>query len=229
MKPQLSRALHVVLISLFPTYLSLVLAIAGSAVLDDFRTGPGIDRKSQAATMAPSKPHIPGPEAQQLYLNGQESLAKVAKLQDYGKTRKEVLEKAIEYFEQAVTKDPNYAAAYLALAQSYASLQVFGGARAKDTCPKVKAAAAKAIEIDEQLAEAHDVLAQAKFGFDWDWSGAEAEFRRARELNPKIGGFPFSSYAGLLAAVGRFDESLDETKRVSELNPNAGRSHFDLG
>jgi len=95
--------------------------------------------------------------------------------------------------------------------------------------PKVEAAAWKAIEMDEKLAEAHEILARAKFSYDWDWAGAEKEFRRARELNPSVRGFPFDSHAGLLAATGRFDESVAEIKRIHGLDPNPGHSHFDLG
>jgi tetratricopeptide (TPR) repeat protein len=91
-----------------------------------------------------------------------------------------------------------------ALAESYLSLQLFGGAKGTEMFPKVEAAASKAIEMDEQLAEAHEILARAKFSYDWDWTEAQKEFRRARELNPSVRGFPFDSYAGLLAATGRF-------------------------
>ena len=83
--------------------------------------------------------------------------------------------------------------------------------------------------MDEKLAEAHEILARAKFSYDWDWAGAEKEFRRARELNPSVRGFPFDSHAGLLAATGRFDESVAEIKRIHGLDPNPGHSHFDLG
>jgi tetratricopeptide (TPR) repeat protein len=183
----------------------------------------------EAGAMVPNKPHTPDPEAQQLYLKGREFVANAAKLQDYGKTRRETLEKAIEYFEQAVSKDPNYAAPYVSLAESYLSLQFFSGAKGTETFPKVEAAASKAIEMDEKLAEAHEILARAKFSHDWDWAGAEKKFRRARELNPSVRGFPFDSYAGLLAATGRFDESVAEIKRINELDPNPSRSHFDLG
>lgn len=98
----------------------------------------------------------------------------------------------------------------------------------KDTIPKAKAAAARAIEIDDSLAEAHNSLAFVKLNYDWDFSGSEAEFRRALELNP---GYADAHhwYAHCLIAVGRREESLAESKRALELDPVSPIMSVHLG
>jgi Tfp pilus assembly protein PilF len=94
------------------------------------------------------------------------------------------LKKSIDYFQQAIERDPSYALAYAGMADAYSAL---GGGWVylppNDSFPKAKAAAVKALELDDTLAEAHVALAYAEF-FDWDWQSAEGEFKRAIELNP---------------------------------------------
>lgn len=229
MKTYLSGASYVPLIGLLSGQLLAISASAASPVRNDFRLGQQTDKQSQEADTRPSsKPYTPDPEAQELYLKGRELLGNAARLQD-SESSKQTLEKAVEYFGQAVAKDPNYATAYIALAESYLFLQGFGGAAGKDVIPKVKSALVRALAIDEKQAEAHQLLAQAMFWFDWDWSGAEREFRRARELNPNIRGSFFANYAALLAASGRFDDALAEVKRINDLDPDPGRANFGLG
>lgn len=229
MKTYLSRASYVPLIGLLSGHLLAISAHASSPVQNDFTVGQQTGKQSQEPDTRPSiKPSTPDPEAQQLYLKGREFFGNAAALRD-SKSRKETLENAIEYFGQAVAKDPNYATAYIALAESYLFLQGFGGAAGKDVIPKVKSALKRALAIDEKQAEAHQLLAQAMFWFDWDWSGAEREFRRARELSPNIRGSFFANYAALLAASGRFDDALAEVKRINDLDPDPGRANFGLG
>ena len=93
------------------------------------------------------------------------------------------MNKGIEYFQQAIAKDPNYAMAYAGLADSYISLGS-GFVVPKEAFPKAKEAALRALEIDDTLAEAHASLGFIKANYDWDWSGGEREFQRAIELNP---------------------------------------------
>jgi tetratricopeptide (TPR) repeat protein len=93
--------------------------------------------------------------------------------------------KGIRYFEQAIAEDPGYALAYSGLADSYALDLDYRGAPVREGMERAKAEARKAIELDETLAEAHTSLGWVTFIYDWDWSGADREFRRAIELNPR--------------------------------------------
>ena len=92
--------------------------------------------------------------------------------------------KSIEYFNEAIEKDPAYAQAYAGIADSYNTLGFWGFLPPKDAFPKARAAAEKALEIDDLLAEAYNARAWVKFIFDCDWQGAEREFKRAIALNP---------------------------------------------
>src|SRR5207245_7703489 len=94
----------------------------------------------------------------------------------------EGLGRAIDFFQQAIGIDTTFALAYVGLADSYLVQGVHAGARSQDIYPKAKAAASKALEIDETLAEAHSSLAYEKDLYEWDWAGAEAEHKRAIEL-----------------------------------------------
>jgi serine/threonine-protein kinase len=130
----------------------------------------------------------------------------------------ERLTKAIECFKQSVEKAPDYAPAYAGLVDSYIVLSFFGPFPPKETHAKAKEAALKALEIDDTLAGAHSALAGIKQGYDWDWEGAEREFKRAIELNPSCAE-AHRSYAYNLLFMTRFDEALEEIKRARELDP----------
>jgi serine/threonine protein kinase/tetratricopeptide (TPR) repeat protein len=147
-------------------------------------------------------------EAYQLYLQGR---------YHWNKRTLEDLEQSIGYFQQAVQKDPNYALAYAGQADAYALIADFNVLPAKEVLPKVKAAAGKALELDPTLAEAHTSLAWAQF-HDWDWAGAESEFKRAIALNLSYA-TAHSWYAEYLMALSRFDEALTEMNRAHELDP----------
>jgi DNA-binding winged helix-turn-helix (wHTH) protein/TolB-like protein/Tfp pilus assembly protein PilF len=138
------------------------------------------------------------------------------------------LKKAVEHFEQAIEKDSSYALAFAGLADSYALLGEYGVAPAREVFPKMKVAAARAVEIDDQLAEAHTSLAYAKRLFDWDWPGAEQEFKLAIELN-----YSYATahhwYSEYLAGMGRFEEALGEAKRAEELDPQSLIINTNLG
>jgi serine/threonine protein kinase/tetratricopeptide (TPR) repeat protein len=166
-----------------------------------------------------SKPGAANPEAYQLYLKGRyhANQATAAELQ-----------KSIEYFRQAIEQDPSYAAAYAAMADAYSAL---GGGwmylPPTDSLPKAKAAAMKALEIDDTLAEAHVALGYAAF-FDWDWPTTEREFKRAIELNPNSA-LSHARYAECLKTRLRFNESIAEAQRAQELDPLSPDIAYQLG
>jgi TolB-like protein/DNA-binding winged helix-turn-helix (wHTH) protein/Tfp pilus assembly protein PilF len=144
------------------------------------------------------------------------------------KWTREDMEKGLERFEQAVEKDPDFALAYAALAEAWRYLQFFGGARPQDARAKAKGSALKAVALDETLAEAHAALASVKFWYDWDWQGAEQEFKRALELNPSLAS-AHHDYGWLLIARERLDEGLAEVKRAQELDPLSPQANIDVG
>jgi len=148
------------------------------------------------------------PEAYQLYVKG--------------KTYQDTLnldgwKKSVDFYERAVAKDPNFAAAYAGLAHSYSWLGFFGGMPIKNAISKATAAANKALQLDSSIAEAHAALGYASV-FAWDWQTSERELRRALELNPSL---PQAHlyYGQYLAVTGRLDESVAEHKLALELDP----------
>jgi len=128
------------------------------------------------------------------------------------------LKTAIEYFNSAIAKDPTFALGHAGLADSYAVLSTFAAVPPRECFPKARAAALKALEIDETIGEAHAVLAEVKALYDFDWVGAEREFKRAIELNPSYA-TAHLWYGLYLARIGRFDEALAEIKKAQELDP----------
>ncbi|HVN75440.1 MAG TPA: protein kinase, partial [Thermoanaerobaculaceae bacterium] len=162
------------------------------------------------------------PEAYGLYLKGRYFWAK--------RTPESVV-KAIGLFEQAIDRDPTYPQAYGGLADCYMSLGFsfdVGSLPPTEAIPKAKAAVAKALEITESLAEVHSPLAFMKLNYDWDFSGAEAEFRRALQLNPGSAN-AHHWYAHLLVVAGRPKESLEESQRALELDPLSPIMSVHLG
>ena len=150
------------------------------------------------------------PEAYQLYLNG---------LFYYRKGGNENQQKALGYLNQAVALDPSFALAYASMPALYVNLAGSSALDPKEAVTKGKAAAEKALELDEVLAEAHNGLAHIKRD-EWDWSGAESEFKRAIELNPSLAA-AHGSYAQYLVRRGRMTEALAENTRAEELDPLA--------
>ncbi len=128
------------------------------------------------------------------------------------------VKKGIEYFQQAMQKDPKYAPAYVGLADSYLVLSSWMRIPSKEAAAKAREAATRAIEIDDRLADAHASLGGIASEFDWDWTHAEKEFRRAIELNP---GYATTHqwYAELLSQLGRHDEAIAEIRKARELDP----------
>ena len=146
----------------------------------------------------------------------------------WNKFTAEGFKKSIDYFQQALEKDPAYALAYAGLADAYNILAVASHLPPKEVMPKAKAAAIKALELDETLAEAHVSLGIFKLFYEWDWVGAEREFKRAIELNsnnPDAHHF----YGHYLEAIGRMDEATAVTKRALELDPLSLIINAELG
>jgi TolB-like protein/DNA-binding winged helix-turn-helix (wHTH) protein/Tfp pilus assembly protein PilF len=126
--------------------------------------------------------------------------------------------KSVEYFNLAIEKDPGFALPYAGLADAYIGSGFYGGMPPKEAYPRAREAAQKALEIDEKLPEAHSALASIKFFFDWNWLGAEEEFKKAIELNPR---YPLAHrrFSYLLVSQGRITEAVNEAKRALELDP----------
>src|SRR5688572_20437503 len=148
-------------------------------------------------------------DAYQLYLKGRYF---------WNKRTVEGLNKGISYFNEAVEKDPSYALAYVGLADSYSLLSDYGGLPPKEAYPQAEKAAMQALALDERLAEAHAALGLIKTSYEWDWPGAEQEYRRAIELNPNYE-TAHQWYAEYLSGLGRHQEAITEIRRAKEINP----------
>lgn len=144
------------------------------------------------------------------------------------KGSEENLNRSIQLFEKAIALDPWYAQAYAGLSETYIMLGIFGLRAPKDVYPKAKSAAARAVELDDTIAAAHHALADVKKGYDWDWPGAEAEYKRALMLNPSDV-IAHSWYAELLSKIARYDEAVDEAGRARQLDPVSLGSNTVLG
>ncbi len=151
------------------------------------------------------------PEAYEAYLKGNDHL--------FRRTAADA-RKSIEYFQQAVEKQPDYALAYAGMAEAYetAAGSAQGALSPKEAFPRAKAAAMRAVELDPTLGEPHVSLAWSSFVFDRDWTTAENQFQRAIRLSPNYA-TAHENYATFLARMGRFDESLREARRAQELDP----------
>jgi TolB-like protein len=149
-------------------------------------------------------------EAYQLYLKGRYFWL--------NKRTEERLRKSIEYFNQAIEIDPNYALAYSGLADGYVVLGLFYILPPTEAFTRAKAAATRALELDDKLAEAWASMSVVKLFYEWDWPGYEREVTRALELNPNYAAAHYE-YAQYLAAMGRFDEAVREARRAQELDP----------
>jgi len=166
------------------------------------------------------KTYTANPEAYQLYLKGRFY---------WNKRTGESLKQSVDFYSQAIAKDPNYALAYSGLSESYGLFPGYSVALPQESMPKAKAAAVRAIEIDDSLAEAHSALGVYLSMYSWNQPAAEQEFRRAIALNPK---YPTAhqQLANLcLMARGRFDEGIAEGRRAEELDPLSPVISMDVG
>jgi TolB-like protein/Tfp pilus assembly protein PilF/predicted Ser/Thr protein kinase len=157
------------------------------------------------------------PEAYQLYLKGRYY---------WNKRTPDGIQKAIEYFQAAIAKDPGYAGAYAGLADCYHVPA--NPLPPREKMPLAKAAAMKALQLDDTLVEAHTSLARVLFVYDWNWPAAEKEFKRAIELNPRYAP-AHQWYGGYLTATGGFREADAEKKRALELEPLSLITNFEVG
>src|SRR5262245_51063880 len=127
-------------------------------------------------------------------------------------------QQAIEHFNRAIETDPSFAPAYSGLAETYVVAGTYGALPTEEALTRGKAAAAKALEMDDALASAHYVLATAHTWYDWDWAGAEREFRRGLELNPNDA-MGRNWYGGYLSLLGRHEQAIAEHERARQLDP----------
>ncbi|MGB9120640.1 MAG: tetratricopeptide repeat protein [Candidatus Angelobacter sp.] len=148
-------------------------------------------------------------EAYDLYLKGRYF---------WNKRTRPGFRQAASYFQQAIAKDPGYASAYAGLADTFGLMSTWYAAPQQEFMPKAKAAALKALTLDDSLAEAHASLALVAENYDYDWQAAEKEFRRAIQLNPDYA-TAHQWYAEYLGWQGRFDEALAESERARQLDP----------
>jgi len=148
-------------------------------------------------------------EAYNLYLKGRYF---------WSKRTEQDIKRAIQYFEQAIERDPDYALAYAGMADCHVVLAEYSLLPPKEAFPRAKAAVIKALEIDETLAEAHTSLAFIKTFSDWDWMGAEREFKQAIELNPSYANAR-QWYGEYLTMKGQYAEATAEFERAQELDP----------
>jgi len=149
--------------------------------------------------------HLVDPQAYEFYLKGRYF---------WNKRTEASVQKGIDYFQQAIQRDPNYALAYAEMAEAYVTRKDLSG---EEKCSKAKAMARRALQMDEGLAEAHNALAASLFMYDWDWAGAEKEFQRAIALNPNYA-LAHQRYGRVLLAMGRQNWAA-EVKRAYELDP----------
>jgi len=144
-----------------------------------------------------------------------------------GRPNVEDWKKALEYFNGALEKDPRYALAYSGLANAYLSLVADSLLPKTEAIPKAKQAALTALQLDDTLSEAHVASARIMTYYDWDWAGAEREFKRAIELNPNSGD-AHREYAAYLTSVGRNEQAIVEAKQARELDPLTQLTNFQM-
>ena len=176
------------------------------------------ERLSSETTKQVAKSGTNDSEAYQLYLKGRFY---------WEKRTPETLDKARDYFNQAIEKDPNYALAYLGLADYYDVISDYAPVPLSEQVPKARAAAQKALALDDTLAEAHAVLGDG-YAAQWEWSAAEREFKRALELNPNYAN-AHKLYWLYLSSLGRHEEGLVEIKNAIRLDPLNLKYNDNLG
>jgi serine/threonine protein kinase/tetratricopeptide (TPR) repeat protein len=187
--------------------------VADLAVIEE-DIATGVAEKLQIKLTGTEKRHLArrptnSPEGYQLYLKGR---------YHWNKRTEEALKKGLEYFHAAIDADPGYALAYAGVADSYAMLVWNMVLSPREGLLKARAAATKALEIDDRLAEAHSSLAFVKSFYDWDWQGAETEFRNSIKHSSNYA-LARQWYAMELAALGRHEEALNQTERALQLDP----------
>jgi len=160
------------------------------------------------------------PDAMEAYLRG---------MQHWWRWSDEGASNAVRYFQQATEIEPNFAPAHAGLALTYITggtfLQIWPP---REGVPKGKAAAQRAIELDPLLADAYVAMGIARENFDWDWAGAEKDFKRALELSPHST-LALDGYVNIFALRGQFDEAITLLNKALELDPYSPALHHDVG
>lgn len=168
-------------------------------------------RLLKAEETAMVKRHTVDTEAYELYLKG---------LYYFNRRIEGGPKRGIEYFQQAIEKDPHFALAYAGIAICYGVIGGYGYMAPREAWGKAKLAVEKALELDDMLAEAHFSLGAYKYGYEWDFLGAEKEFQRAFELNPNYA-LAHNWYSSTLCIMEKFDESIAESLRAKQLDPQS--------
>jgi Tfp pilus assembly protein PilF len=168
---------------------------------------------------AGARHHAPDPEAEQLYLKG---------IYYWQKRTPASLNQAVDYFTQAVVRDPQYAEAYAGLADCYNLLREYSLMPANEAYPRAQAAARRAIALDDSLSDAHSALGFVDFYWSWDVAGAQREFVRALTLDPNSVNAHYW-YGTYLLHLGRFSESLEEIEKAQKLDPHSTSILADKG
>jgi len=164
------------------------------------------------------RPSTRSVEAHELYLRGRYA---------WQRRTEKTLRTSLEYFTQASDKDPTYAAAWAGQADCYNMLAAWGVMPGADVYPRARDAARRALELDDTLAQPHASIARVKTDYEWDWAGAEQEYKRAIQLDPTYG-TAHHWYAVHLAAVGRRAEAIDEALRARDLDPLSPAVNFNV-
>jgi TolB-like protein/class 3 adenylate cyclase/Flp pilus assembly protein TadD len=170
--------------------------------------GPAANAEARADVQAAVAARTDDPEAWRLYLRGRSFLS----------GNQQEMDKSVDCFQQAVARAPDYAMAYAGLAEAYTLQAYLRAVGRTEAVGKARAAATRALELDPDLAEAHTALGAIRCIFEWDWPGADAEFRRALELNPGSQA-ALEEYGNFLIATGRLDEGLAWTREAARLDP----------
>jgi TolB-like protein/DNA-binding winged helix-turn-helix (wHTH) protein/lipoprotein NlpI len=186
-----------------------------SAIVNEIRVNLTPEEQKRLAT-----PRLVNAQAYEDYLKGRYY---------WNKRSEEGLTKAVEYYQRAAEKDPQYALAYAGLADCYDLLgsTIIGAMSTTEAAPKAKAAALNALAIDPSLVDAEITLASIKLNYDWDWQGAENGFKHTIELNPDQA-TAHQRYSLYLTAMGRSQESLAEIKRAHDLDPLSLSINFSV-
>jgi tetratricopeptide (TPR) repeat protein len=202
-----------------PSFARIVIWLAPLVVVAGLIVVLSFSHREPRYKNALAAPHSPNAEAQELYLKGE---------YHWTKRTPDDLNKAVDYFTQAIVKDPSYAPAYVGLADCYNLLREFSVMPPDEAYPRALAAAQKAVELDDSSPGAHTSLAFATFYWNWDPVTAEREYKRALELNPNfVQGHHW--YATFLLTSARFPEALDQIEQARKLDPSSTTIQADKG
>jgi Tfp pilus assembly protein PilF len=200
-------------------YLAILVAVLVAALLGVTVVRRASSARAVRTTPATARHHTPDPAAEQLYLKG---------IYYWQKRTPETLNQAVDYFTQAVVRDPQYAEAYVGLANCYNLLREYSLMPASEAYPRAQAAAQRAIALDDSLSGAHSALGFVDFYWSWDAAAAQREFVRALTLDPNSAVAHYW-YGTFLLHLGRFSESLEEIEKAQKLDPNSKSILADKG